>query len=134
MIEDFKMQNDQIEEQTKKTERKIRQKAQHGRSLGQKNTKKLMKKHFDKQLREALYRWRDSIKNLQNLEGGASVILKKIRKRLLRMALNRFKEGVNYKEQEDRNENRKCEIQEKLHFRIKRRLYNAMKSYGKKMR
>ena len=76
----------------------------------------------------------DAVKNLENLEGGAATILKKIRRRMLRQALNKFKEGVNFKEQEDRNDKRQGEVRLRLEFRIKRRLYSAIKSYVEKNR
>ena len=60
--------------------------------------------------------------------------MKKMRNRMLRMALNRFKEGVNFKEQEDRNDKRQGEVRLRLEFRIKRRLYSAIKSYVEKNR
>ena len=50
------------------------------------------------------------------------------------MAMNRFKSGVAFKEQEDRNLKRSDEVMERLHFRVKKRMYTAIKSYANKFR
>ena len=57
-----------------------------------------------------------------------------MRNRLLRIALNKFKSGVNFKEQEDRNLKRSDEVIERLNFRIKRRIYTNIYEYTKKFR
>ena len=50
------------------------------------------------------------------------------------MALNKFKEGVAYKEQEDRNEKRLCEVSIRLEGRAMKRTYEAIKKYAIKSR
>ena len=66
-IEDFQSKNEQIEEMTKKKDAKIRQKVQHGRSHGSARVKKIMQKNFNKQLRAALYQWRDGNQHVTDL-------------------------------------------------------------------
>jgi len=53
---------------------------------------------------------------------------------LLRIAWNRYRYGVNCREQEDRNEGKLSEVKIRLDFKQKKRIYNAIKDFTRKYR
>jgi len=50
------------------------------------------------------------------------------------MAWNRYRYGVNCREQEDRNEGKLSEVKIRLDFKQKKRIYNAIKDFTRKYR
>lgn len=48
------------------------------------------------------------------------------------MAWNRYRYGVLLADQDDRNENRLCEVKVRLDFKHKKRIYNAVKEFTRK--
>lgn len=85
---------------------------------------------FQGNVRHYLYRWKDNADLKTDKQSGAESILKRLRRRILRLGFNKYKRGVYFVRQDRLNAKRVLEVKARLAYRVKRRIYNAIRTYS----
>ena len=124
----------QIEQACRETEVKIQAADRSSKSMGAKHIKKLVTQAFQRNMKAYLDRWRNKNSSINTQVDGAEKILKKIRRRYLRMAWNKYRTGAAQADKEERHEKRLDDVKIRLEFKQKKRVYNAIKLFMQRYR
>jgi len=114
----------------RKTKVKIRETDESTKSVSSKHLRKLWNQAGIRNVQYWLRRWAQNSREVKAKQNGAALILKKVRRRLIRIAFDRYRRKVGETRQDKYNEARIVDVKRRLAFRTKKRIYNAIKSFA----
>lgn len=97
---------------------------------GSKHIRKSFLKAFRANQKHFLLKWKHQCDMLRGKQDGAENILRKLRKRLLRLGFDRYQRGVALLRQDIFNTNKVREVKARLTYRLKKRVYSAIKNFS----